>query len=91
MKIKISKRRIFLLIIFSFIIFLTLTSYFFQRSRAERITSNKEYLQTLQELSKRRNLPGNIPTPTAEPQAPNSNYLEVFYNFLLSLFRKSNK
>lgn len=46
---------------------LILFSYFFSGSRADRLTSDDEYIKSLQEASRGKQLAGQQPLPTVSP------------------------
>lgn len=58
------RRRTLILILVLIVTFLILFSYIFSNSRADRLTSNEEYIKSLQEASRGKQLAGQQPLPS---------------------------
>ncbi len=60
-------RRTLIFIIVLIVTFLILFSYIFSNSRADRLTSDEEYIKSLQEASRGKQLAGQQPLPSISP------------------------
>lgn len=86
-------RRTLMFIIVLIVTFLILFSYIFSNSRADRLTSNEEYIKSLQEASRGKQLAGQQPIPTVSPtkeestQQKPSNLLEEIIFQIKAVFR----
>lgn len=74
--------------------FLILFSYFFTGSRADRLTSNEEYIKSLEEASRGKQLAGQQPLPMLSPtqateteQAQPNNLFEELIFQIKALFK----
>lgn len=88
-----STKRIVLLILVLFIGGIVLLSYFYSGSRAGRLVSNKEYLESLRDASRGRKLAGNndfIPTDSqinVQEESQTNLFEEILYQ-LAALIQK---
>lgn len=86
-------RRTLVFILILIVTILILFSYMFTNSRADRITSNEEYIKSLKEASRGKQLAGQQPFPTVssipEPieQKRSSNLIEEIIAQIKELFR----